>query len=446
MNHKTSIQTPFIKTLGLLGLLALPAESMAGESCEVRILSDIPVGVALENLRVEAYGTSYPVTSRQLELCLKKSDLGFSAVKFYPTRLSLQLLQEQQRVVFFDALAHLQADEIRLDSVSSMAADACPSTCGFYEYQRLKQEPAVQRAAQLHRQNVVTNPATWSNREARQPVYTELSELLDGVYEASLPSIQPADSPPELEVGYFVDYSSGAWRYFRPYTDKRSLFQDKFMAGMQQIREADHDDQFREAFKAFSSELRAAYRSDLDWPEYQAGIMAIADEMRREAALEPLWQMTGRTIAEVEEQTEGLLMRHDVPFAALGARELAFGELLAHWGRNAYAYAEYPDKFQALFSERFKREDMHELLNDRALDRSLSRLLARINRAAMADLDAGFRRLLHEYHGQGERRGDRYEFADGLERLRFVYEKGAWRLDSVEINLEIASPPPYPLS
>lgn len=218
------------------------------------------------------------------------------------------------------------------------------------------------------------------------------------------------------------------------------------MERVRPIRAADPDGEIERAFEAFSPELRTAFRSGADWPEYKAGIMAIAEDMQREAALEPLWQMMERTVAEVEEETEALLMRHDAPFVALTQRELGFGELMAHWGRNAYAHTQSPEKFQALFSERYKREDMPELLSDRALDRSLSRILARINRAAMGDLDAGFRHVLHEYQGLGERQGDSYTFADGLERLRFVYEQGAWRLDSVEINIEASSPPPYPLS
>ncbi|MBO2606418.1 hypothetical protein [Shewanella algae] len=96
----------------------------------------------------------------------------------------------------------------------------------------------------------------------------------------------------------------------------------------------------------------------------------------------------------------------------------------------SFSYIHSKDKqaFAALFSEQFKQQLP---IQDRELDKALSRLIDLPNHLGKLSIEDGYQNIQLEFNNLLPDSNQRYDFKDALHSVSFVYEKGAWRLDSV---------------
>ncbi|WP_447018180.1 hypothetical protein [Shewanella algae] len=65
------------------------------------------------------------------------------------------------------------------------------------------------------------------------------------------------------------------------------------------------------------------------------------------------------------------------------------------------------------------------------VDKALSRLIDLPNHLGKLSIEDGYQNIQLEFNNLLPDSNQRYDFKDALHSVSFVYEKGAWRLDSV---------------
>lgn len=117
------------------------------------------------------------------------------------------------------------------------------------------------------------------------------------------------------------------------------------------------------------------------------------------------------------------------PFKELTNNNNDFAIVMADWTIAAYTSTEDKDKFSTLFTEHFKRNVQNEYNDD--IDKASSRLIDLPSHLGDMSLADGYKHVQVEFSNLLPPSKERYEFRDDLHSVSFVFEKGAWRLDSV---------------
>jgi hypothetical protein len=137
-----------------------------------------------------------------------------------------------------------------------------------------------------------------------------------------------------------------------------------------------------------------------------------------------------QTVADAEQYYQDYVSnKGDTPFEDLNHAKQSFDLLLANWTISAYLNYKDEQVFSALFSERFKREDVPNI--SRESDKALSQLMFMPGYFAMMNIEKGYENIQRNYYGLLNDSATEYHFKDELHSVSFIYEEGAWRLDHV---------------
>lgn len=403
-------------------IMASGIHSAAAQPCDVRITGTVPEHVSLEQVTVATYNTTFPITTREFEVCASKQDLAVVA-RVSPNN-SVYLIDRSGEMpnYLYDALAFIQTKDIELGASSSLINGICNNRCGYYASRHIQASAELQLLAQQYQ-------ATFANgKEARRAFFKQNREKLDALYGTGI-DLETIAEIDDASIG--VNPYSGSSRYFfnEKYL-KMDVFKKTFRSSMGS--KINNDEQLLPLVKGYAEPLKLLMDGNGSWAQRVDNIDGLIAELNtREGIAAPAIIATLQESTQQAERAADIYLFNDgaTPFSRLTQAQSGFALVLANWTISAYTNAEDKQKFASLFSERFKRQ---ALPLDRETDKALSRVMALPSVLSGTLSPAqGYQAIQVEFHQRLPDSTTRYAFEDKLHTLVFVYEKGAWRLDEI---------------
>ncbi|MGF1908159.1 hypothetical protein L4C38_01825 [Vibrio kasasachensis] len=412
------------KRLGLLAIIMASGfhHVAAAQQCDVRISGKVPEHVSLENVEVATYNTTFPITSREFSICASKQDLAVFARVSPNNKVYLIDRSGEMPDYLYHALAFIQTKELHLDAASSLINGICQNRCGYYASRHIQASPELQSFAQQYQS---TFP---KGKESRRAFFKENNPKLEALYGAGieLASITEIENS---SIG--VDPYSGSSRYF--FSErfvKIGVFKETFRSSMG--TKIDKDAELLPLVEGYAEQLKSLMDGNDTWPQREKKIdEMIARLSKQNGVAAPAIIDTLKESTQQADRAAEVFLSNDeaIPFSNLTQAKSTFELVLANWTISAYTNAEDKQKFAALFSERFKKQ---ELPLDRETDKALSRVMALPSVLGGTISPAkGYQAIQVEFNNALPDSTTRYEFRDALHTLVFIYEKGAWRLDEI---------------
>ncbi|MFV7784965.1 hypothetical protein ACNPKB_12910 [Shewanella marisflavi] len=401
-----------------LGAMALSANA---QQCDLSITGTVPEGVSLDKLVVSTYNKELPVTSRDYSLCVSKQDL--QVVGRHSPNNTIYLKDKSGALPrgIYTAEVFVQSKAINLGAASSLTQRACDLRCGYYASQRIQTSTALQQLATQYQQLPASDSKAKGNFINKHKT-TLASLYFDGMSPKSIAPIDTSD--------LWVDPYSGSSLYFDSPLSLLSSTYSEYVGT--KAREARKDDAaVAEVMKQHRSSLEGLMKGFDSWQARVDAILAVTAELK--ASQQPATSKVAQIFTDAVKEAESTLNRYlsndnKTPIASLTQADKTFDLLLADWTIAAYTHSKDKQAFASLFSERFKQQLP---IQDRELDKALSRLIDLPNHLGKLSLSDGYQHIQIEFNHALPDSRTRYDFKDALHSVSFVYEKGAWRLDSV---------------
>lgn len=393
----------------------------AAEQCDVRISGKVPQNVSLENVEVSTYNKSFPITSRDFSICASKQDLAIYARVSPNNKVYLIDRSGDMPDYLYYGLAFIQTKELHLNAASSLIDGICQNRCGYYASSSIQSSPELQSFAQQYQSTFA------QGKEARRAFFKENNPKLNALYGAGIEvhSIEPIDSVPG------VDPYSGSSRYFFDQKRLKSAeFKETFRSSIR--NKVKKDEALQPLVGEHAEQLKALMVGNGTWSERVDKTNALIARLNNQNGIAaPAIIDTLQVSLENAERAADVFLYNDGvnPFPSLTKAQSSFDLVLANWTIAAYTNAQDKHKFAALFTERFKQQ---ELPLNRTTDKALSRLMAlpSVLSGTIAP-SVGYQAIQIEFNNILPDSTTKYEFQDALHQLVFIYEKGAWRLDQV---------------
>ncbi|CAM3927848.1 hypothetical protein [Shewanella aquimarina] len=405
--------------LGLaLGGLAL---NVNAQQCDLTITGTVPEGISLDKLVVSTYNKELPVTSRDYSLCASKQDL--EVVGRHSPNNTIYLMDKSGAIPrgIYTAEVFVQSKAITLGPASSLTKQACNLRCGYYANQRVLHSDKLQQLASQYQQLAASDRKAIGSFVSQHKA--EIAQLYYG-------DIKPKPMAPVDTSDLWVDPYSGAGLYFdSPNTILNSTFSDTVGTEAREARK--QDKAVAEVMKQHMASLQGLMKGFNSWQERVEAVDRVSGELKasQDPAAIKVAQLLEDAIKTAEETLNNYLSNDNkTPVASLTQADKTFDLLLADWTVAAYTHSKDKQAFSALFSEQFKQQLP---IKDRELDKALSRLIDLPQHLGKMSLNDGYQHIQIEFNHALQASNKRYEFKDDLHSVSFVYEKGAWRLDSV---------------
>ncbi|GHB00937.1 hypothetical protein ACFFLG_01990 [Shewanella indica] len=405
--------------LGLaLGGLTLNTNA---QQCDLSITGTVPEGISLDKLVVSTYDKELPVTSRDYSLCASKQDL--QVVGRHSPNNTIYLMDKSGAIPrgIYTAEVFIQSEAITLGPASSLTKQVCNLRCGYYASQRVQNSKELQQLAAEYQLLSATDG------KAIGAFLSQNQAKLDRIYYGD---IHPKPSAPINTGDLWVDPYSGAGLYFdAPETILNSTFRDYVSSEARAARQ--QDEAVAKAMKQHKASLQGLMKGFNSWQERVEAVNRVSAELKasQDPAAIKVAQIFERGLEEAEATLKSYLTNDNkTPIASLTRANKTFELLLADWTNAAYIHSKDKQAFAALFSEQFKQQLP---IQDRELDKALSRLIDLPNHLGKLSIEDGYQNIQLEFNNLLPDSNQRYDFKDALHSVSFVYEKGAWRLDSV---------------
>ena len=413
----------------ILLLLAAAAASWtpfaAAQACDVTITAELPAQLSLDNLFVSTYQRDIAVTAHKVELCVSKRDLNVNGQHNPNNKVYLVDKSGGVPAHLYSALVFVQNKTVELDAASTLANYACDNRCGYYANTRLKADKTLQQRAAQYKQIDVKAKAE------RSAFLNKHQQELTALYfrQAKLTPLSASQQVAIADPGLWVDPYSGAALLFK---NKNVMQQQAFEAGVgDSIKTTYSQPQLRPHLKTHKKDILAIMSGGLSWQQKGEAINALTQAFRgyNQPELDALAKVISDSYHEAGQGYQAYLSNSGkTPFAELTQANSRFEQVLANWTLAAYSHSQDAQAFAALFSERFKQQLP---INDKALDSALARLITLPSHLGKMSLENGYNHIQVEFAGQLAPSHSRYDFSDALHSVSFVYEQGAWRLDSL---------------
>jgi hypothetical protein len=412
----------------LLALLSSASVIANPDSCHVRITGTVPEGIPLDNLFVSAsYDHRFHITTRTFSVCASKQDLKVNGTFIPNTRLSLSYKVDGMPKGVFDASLFVQTKEVELSDISGMALTACDHRCNYYQYQKMLSSELVANAVTEHASAFAK--IADDDIQAKIAIHSATQSGLDKAFkgERLVKSIIAKENPSDTPG----PYSGSSYGLLKPQNTKMGQFTDRFTTG---VKEANFDElKLRTLGEKYKSEftpfLRGAFKS---WDEQVYAVDQFVDILNKSGSETEIKMalLLKKTVADAEQYYQDYVSnKGDTPFEGLNHAKQSFDLLLANWTISAYLNYKDEQAFSALFSERFKREDVPNM--SRESDKALSQLMYMPGYFAMMNIEKAYENIQRNYYGLLNDSATEYHFKDELHSVSFIYEEGAWRLDHV---------------
>ncbi len=403
-----------------LGLGAMTMSANA-QQCDLSITGTVPEGVSLEKLVVSTYNKELPVTSRDFSLCASKQDL--QVVGRHSPNNTIYLMDKSGAIPrgIYTAEVFVQSKTINIGPASSLTKQACDMRCGYYASQRIQTSPGLQQLAAQYRQVPATDSKAIGAFFAKHK--TTLTDLyFNGMTPKTMAPVDTSD--------LWVDPYSGAGLYFEsPASLLGGTYSEYVGTKIRQARQ--QDKAVAEVVKQHKASLQGLMKGFDSWQARGDAIATVTDELK--ASQDPAATQVAQIFIDGYQEAEATLKAYlandnKTPIASLTQADKAVELLLADWTVAAYTHSKDKQAFSALFSEQFK---LKLPIKDRELDKALSRLIDLPSHLSKMSLEQGYQNIQVEFKDALPKSSERYDFKDALHSVSFVYEKGAWRLDSV---------------
>lgn len=426
----------------LLIMLAVisPIINAASSECEVMIRSSIPKSLNLAQLKLDLYSNRVPINSHDFEICTTYEELSVSRRHFSRSKIGIIGEYKDGITYLLQAALHRQSKTVYLNTLSTVAVQACPNQCGYYEYEKLVNDKEVQRLGEKYKANLaeladgdaigtkISDARRLVGKQAKQR-YAQLSPSIP-----QLPRFKKGD-------GYLSSPYSGTYNFFPEEPSRSEVFESIFESRVDAFFQKVDKKQFRKKSKQLKSLAREMYKSLYEWDKFliKSNDFATALRETNEPMLIEYADMIDQTIKEAEDQHHNTITRlrslSGTPFESLTQRDIEFGELMGLWSYIAYHQAELNEKeaFATLFSQHYLQEIAPELLQDKNADKSVSYLVAMFNLLWEGSDEQHMQQIKGEFDNTATIRNNRYSLKDSFLDLSFVYENGAWRLDYVQM-------------
>ncbi|ABS09669.1 hypothetical protein [Shewanella baltica] len=412
----------------LLALLSSASVIANTESCHVRITGTVPEGIPLDNLFVSAsYEHQFPITTRTFSVCASKQELNVNGTFIPNSRLSLSYKVDGIPKGVFDASLFVQTKEVELSDISGMAMTACDRRCNYYQYQKMLSSELVANAVIEH--TAAFAKISDDDIEAKIAINSATQSGLDKAFKGERPIqsiIAKEDSSDTPDP-----YSGSSYWLLKPDNTKMGQFKDRFATG---VKEAKFEElKLRNLAEKYKSEfapfLQGGFKS---WAEQVNAVDQFVDILNKSGSETELKMalLLKKTVVDAEQYYQDYVSnKGDTPLEDLNHAKQSFDLLLANWTISAYLNYKNEQVFSALFSERFKREDVPNI--SRESDKALSQLMFMPGYFAMMNIEKGYENIQRNYYGLLNDSATEYHFKDELHSVSFIYEEGAWRLDHV---------------
>ena len=402
------------------------AQFAAAKACDVTISAELPPQVSLTNLYVSTYQRDIAVTAHKFNLCVSKRDLNINGQHNPNNKVYLVDKSGDAPSYLYSALVFVQDKTIELGAVSTLANYACDNRCGYYANARLKADATLkQRAAQYEQIDKKAKDERSAFLRQHQKELTAL--YLQQVKLTPLSASQRAAiSDPDL----WVDPYSGAALLFK---NKDVMHQQAFEAGVgDSIKNTfTQYPKLQPQLKTHKKDILAIMSGGLSWAQKGEAIKALTQAFSgyNQPELDALAKVFADSYQNAPKDYQAYLSNAGkTPFVELTQANSRFEQVLANWTLAAYSHSKNAEAFAALFSGHFKQQLP---IKDKALDSALSRLITLPSHLGKMSLENGYNYIQVEFAGQLAPSNSRYDFSDALHSVSFVYEQGAWRLDSL---------------
>lgn len=412
----------------LLTLLCSASVAASLESCHVRITGTVPGGIPLDGLFISAsYTHQFPITTRTFSVCASKQDLNINGTFIPNTRLSLTRKVDGMPKGIFDASLFVQTKEVELSDISGMALTACDNRCNYYQYQKMLSSELVANAV-IEKASALAKVSD-DDIQAKIAINSAIQSGLNKAFKGERPvqSIIVKEDPSETPG----PYNGSSYGLLKPDNVKMGQFDELFAAG---VKESNFDElklkNFGKEYKReFTPLRRGAFKSWDKKVNAVEQLVGTLNKSRSEIATKMALLLT-QALTDAEQYYQRYVSnKGDTPFESLTRAKQSFDLLLANWTISAYLNYKDEQTFSALFTERFKREDVPNM--SRESDKALSQLIFMPGYFAMMDIEKGYENIQRNYYGLLNDSATEYHFKDALHSVSFIYEEGAWRLDRV---------------
>lgn len=402
------------------------AQFAAAQACDVTITAELPSQLNLDNLFVSTYQRDIAVTTHQVELCVSKQDLNVNGQHNPNNKVYLVDKSGGVPAHLYSALVFVQNKTVELNAASTLANYACDNRCGYYANTRLKADATLQQRAAQYEQ------LDGKDHAARSAFLNRHEQELTALYtkQVKLTPLSANQRSAIATPGLWVDPYRGAALLFK---NKNVMQQQAFEAGVgDSIKNTySQQPQLRPQLKTHKKDILAIMNGGLSWQQKGEAINALTQAFRgyNQPELDALAKIISDSYHEAGQGYQAYLLNTGkTPFAELTQANSGFEQVLANWTLAAYSHSQDAPSFAALFSERFKQQLP---INDKALDSALARLITLPSHLGKMSLEKGYNHIQVEFAGQLAPSNSRYDFSDALHSVSFVYEQGAWRLDSL---------------
>lgn len=408
-------------------LLGCSSPLALAQTCDVEIKGEVPAHISLDKLFVSVYQRYIPVSAHQFSVCATKKDLNVTGQHNPNNKVYLVDKSADTPLYLYSSLVFVQTKHIELDSISTLANYACDSRCGYYSYQRIQNDAELISLAQQYSQ-------IDAKAKAERSAFTLRHQATLGQLYTKVADIKALDANRMTEINnpdLWVDPYRGAGLLFESKTNLQST---AFMEGIgDNIRNImNQNPDLKPLVTPHKKDLRVIAEGRLSWEQKGEAIDALAAQFKtyNQPKLDEIIKILKDSYRNASPRFQDYLSnKYKTPFATLNQADTTFELVLANWSLAAYSHSQDKQKFSALFTERFKQEQLP--IQDKELDSALSRLITLPNHLGQQKLADGYKNIQIEFKDRLSPSNERYDFKDDLQSLSFIYEQGAWRLDNL---------------
>ncbi len=427
------------KILPLIALVAISNSALASSACDVKIRASIPQNLNLEQLTLELFNKRVPITAHEFEICATYKDLAIDTRQFNNNNLSITKKFPDGTANVFTSAAHYQAKEIELSATSSIAHQACPTICGYYEFEKLKKDEEIKELAKQYLDNLSKQDqtTTWDQARKENASFYELAQ-------ARFAKLQPtAPELPHFEKGndFLTSVYEGTYNFFPKAPKQADVFEEIFESKKDAFFKQVDKREFRDKAKSLEPLMKDVYRNRHNWDEFLVKNKELSSAMRAtgEPMLIEFATITEQAIVDATQQHAAEVKRvttlSGTPFKNLTQRDISCGDLMGYWSYTAYHQAELNNKedFATLFSQKYLQQTAPTLWQQKSADKSVSYLVSMFNILLPRENAEKMKRVKGEFDNTAQLQGNQYHLNDGFMDVTFVYEQGAWRLDHIKL-------------
>ncbi|WP_119967634.1 hypothetical protein [Shewanella japonica] len=402
-------------------------EVQAEDNCHVKVSGTVPSHHSLNDVYLHTYNKETPITQRQFSVCFSEQDLEVNGTFIPSASVSLDYKQDGVPKEIYGASLFIQTKEVELTPITGVATRACNRRCNYYLYQKMLQSDEIAIAAQQFPQAhaKIAKDDIKGIIALNQKQSKHLSAILEKTATVQTIDVKRSimDSP--------SPYSGASFNFINKNTTQLSFFKETLPKLVQKANfDREQLNEFGNTHKSdFDNLLKTGKRN---WEQQVEVINQLILKLERDGT--EISSGVAKVIGQTRDATEQhyldyLTNDNRTPIPRLNIAAQPFELLMANWTVSAYLAHNDKQTFSALFTERFKAEEVREYKE--ATDKALSQLIYMPDYFSTFDISKGYENIQRAYVGLLADSSTSYQFGDDLHSVSFKYEKGAWRLDQI---------------